>query len=114
MRFRSSVGAALGALALVLTLPTSASAADGEFAYTYAGSDGRPQTSKLTDPESRVCHTLPEVADENASPPAHSPRNRTGSTVTVFTGADCEGDYYTLRPGGQASERLKMRSALFS
>ncbi|WP_030562348.1 hypothetical protein [Streptomyces aureocirculatus] len=114
MRFRSSVGAALGALALVLTLPTSASAADGTFQYTYSGLDGRPQLATLVDPESRVCHTLPEVADEDASSPAHSPRNRTNATVTVFTEADCEGAHYTLRPGGQASERLKMRSAVFS
>ncbi|EPH40224.1 peptidase inhibitor family I36 protein [Streptomyces aurantiacus] len=114
MRFRSSAGAALGALALILTVPTSASAATGEFEYTYTGLNGMPQTAKLVDPESRVCHTLPEVADDDASNPAHSPRNRTDSTVTVFTEAECEGAYFTLRPGGQASERLKMRSAIFS
>lgn len=114
MRLRHAAAAAFGALALTVTLSASAYAADGEFGYTYIGLDGKPATAKLIDPPSRECVTLPEVADPDASEPAFSPDNRTTSTVVVFTGEDCDGAYYTLKPGGKASERLKLRSAVFS
>ncbi|MFE6667788.1 hypothetical protein ACFVFH_30055 [Streptomyces sp. NPDC057697] len=115
MRLRSTVAAALGALALIAAVPTSAGAATGDFTYVYTGLDGSAQTGFLVDPESRVCITLPEVADPASTNPAHSPLNLTGSTATVFAGPDCEGPYFTLRPhGGHASERLKLRSVVFS
>ncbi|MFI6501468.1 hypothetical protein [Nonomuraea typhae] len=92
-----------------------ASAAVGEFQYTYVGLDGSPRIGLIDDPESRECITLPEVADPGASQPAHSPRNRTTSTAVVFTEPDCEGDYFPLRPlTGRGSERLKLRSVVFS
>lgn len=47
-------------------------------------------------------------------PPAHSPRNLTKSTATVFTGLRCDGEHYTLDPGKSASSRLKLRSVVFS
>ncbi|MFJ4781373.1 hypothetical protein [Streptomyces sp. NPDC088762] len=107
--------AVFGALTLVLTVPTSASAATGEFRYTYSGLDGRPQVAVLADPPSEECITLPEVADPGASSPAHSPRNRTDETATVFTEPGCEGDYFTLRPRtGYGSARLALRSVVFS
>ncbi|MET8589338.1 hypothetical protein [Streptomyces sp. NPDC005078] len=115
MRLRSTVAAALGALALVVTLPTSASATVGFFAYSYTGLDGTPQIAELINPPSGECVALPEVADPNSSNPAGSPWNYTVSTATVFTGPDCDGDSFTLRPvGGHASERLKLRSVVFS
>ncbi|RSS73338.1 hypothetical protein [Streptomyces sp. WAC06614] len=116
MRLRTSLAAALGAFALVLTLPTSSQAAAiGEFQYSYVGLDGRTHFRILLDPDSRECITLPEVADPAASEPAHSPRNRTASTATVFTEAECEGDFFVLRPlTGRGSERLKLRSVVFS
>ncbi|MCB5183101.1 hypothetical protein [Streptomyces antimicrobicus] len=119
MRLRTSLAAALGAFALVLTLPTAATSAPaaalGEFRYTYVGIDGQPRTARLDDPQSGECVTLPEVADPDASQPAHSPRNRTTSTATVFTEPGCDGDYFTLRPlTGRGSERLKLRSVVFS
>ncbi|WP_407287321.1 hypothetical protein [Streptomyces sp. BP-8] len=106
---------ALGALALALSLPaSSAGAATGTFTYVYEDLGGGPHLGVLPDPPSRECITLPEVAPEFV-PPAHSPRNDTGSTATVFTGAHCDGDHFTLRPnGGHASERLKLRSVVFS
>ncbi|MCT9094156.1 hypothetical protein N4G70_35725 [Streptomyces sp. ASQP_92] len=76
--------------------------------------DGKTATGKLIDPPSKECVTLPEVADEDASAPAYSPDNRTKSTVVVFADEDCEGNYYTLKPGAKGSERLKLRSVLFS
>ncbi|MEU9720771.1 hypothetical protein [Streptomyces sp. NPDC047976] len=115
MRLRRASIAALGAFTLLLAVPSSASAAVGEFQYTYIGLDGQPHIRILLDPESRECVTLPEVADPNASLPAHSPRNRTTSTATVFTEPECEGDFFSLRPiVGRGSERLKLRSVVFS
>ncbi|WP_406450522.1 hypothetical protein OG782_13155 [Streptomyces sp. NBC_00876] len=115
MRFRTTAAAALGALALIVSLPGSASAADGHFTYEYTAFDGSKQTGFLFDPPSRECITLPEVADPGSSYPADTPWNHTDATATVFTGPDCDGAYFTLRPfGGHASERLKLRSVVFS
>jgi hypothetical protein len=113
MRLRSTLAAALGAATLVLTLSTSAQAAEGHFTYVFHDWHGGPQVGVLDHPRSRECITLPETRDEFA-PPADSPRNDTDATAVVFTGVDCTGDYFTLRPGGRASERLKLRSVLFS
>lgn len=114
MRLRTSVAATVGALALVITLPTSAGAAEGDFTYQHYDQAGIAQTSGLMDPQSRECITLPEVEDARSAP-AHSPRNNTNATATVFADADCEGAHFSLRPnGGHASERLKVRSVVFS
>jgi hypothetical protein len=114
MRLRNTLAAAVGAAVLVMTVPTSASAAGGEFRYTYHDQAGLAREARLVDPPSRECITLPEVADE-AVPPADSPRNDTDATATVFTNDDCSGDYFSLRPfGGRASDRLKLRSVVFS
>lgn len=114
MRFRTALAAAFGALALIVTLPTSAAAAEGQFQYTYSGLDGSPRVAVIEDPGSWECITLPEVADPDSSSPAHSPRNRTDEYALVFTGPDCDGDSFTLKPEtGYGSERLKVRSVLF-
>lgn len=115
MRLRTTVAAALGALALVVTLPGSASAAQGDFTYTYTAQDGSRQQTGLINPPSRQCITLPGAADPGRTLPADTPWNNTDATATVFTGPDCDGDYFTLRPdGGHASSRLKLRSVVFS
>lgn len=116
MRLRSTLAAALGAVALLVSLPGSASASSaavGEFHYVYTDIAGHPQPGKLVNPPSRRCITIPEAAGEYV-PPAHSPRNATKSTATVFTGPRCDGDHYTLDPGKSASSRLKLRSVVFS
>lgn len=113
MRIRSVLAAALGGGVLVLAIPAAASAATGEFSYRFHD-DGMEQVNTLVDPPSRHCITLPEVAGPD-SRPADSPRNRTDSTATVFTGPDCTGDYFSLRPfTGYGSDRLKVRSVVFS
>ncbi|MFB6810965.1 MULTISPECIES: hypothetical protein [unclassified Streptomyces] len=115
MRLRNAAVAAFGAFTLALTLPTSASAATGEFRYSYVGLDGSPQQAALVDPADWECITLPEVADPNASEPAFSPRNRTDRPATVFTEPGCEGAHFTLRAyTGYGSERLKLRSVVFT
>lgn len=115
MRLRRASVAAIGAFTLLLAVPQSASAAVGEFQYVYVGLDGHSHTRILLDPDSHECVTIPEAADPNAQLPAHSPRNRTTSTATVFTEPDCSGDYFTLRPlVGRGNENLKFRSVVFS
>ncbi|MFJ2744411.1 hypothetical protein ACIO3O_32695 [Streptomyces sp. NPDC087440] len=113
MRFRTSLAAALGALALVVTLPTSANAATGQFAFTY-NRDGKTIEATLHDPKARECIDLDEVADPSTTP-AHSPRNRTNSIATVFTDLECEGESFPLKAhSGHAGEGLKFRSVLFN
>ncbi|MFD7320426.1 hypothetical protein ACFV9D_04930 [Streptomyces sp. NPDC059875] len=114
MRLRALATTAACGLAVLFAAAPSASAAEGEFSYVHNDPSGTPHLGFLADPPSGVCLTLPEVADPWTTP-AHSPRNHTDSTATVFTGPDCEGDYFSLRPhGGHASERLKLRSVMFS
>lgn len=115
MRLRTAVAAAVGALALIVTVPASASAATGDFTYVYSGAGGSLRAGYLLDPPSRMCITLPQVADPASSQPASTPLNLTDSTAVVFTGPDCEGDHFSLRPhGGNATSRLKLRSVVFS
>ncbi|MGW6026334.1 hypothetical protein [Streptomyces sp. NPDC055099] len=115
MRLRHSLAAAAGAAALLLTLPGSAHATEGDFTYTYVDSTGEEGQATLHDPSSGECVTFDEAAREYDQPPAHSPRNRTSSYAIAFTNADCTGEQFTMRPHtGGASERLQMRSVLFS
>ncbi|TDU79731.1 hypothetical protein [Streptomyces sp. KS 21] len=114
MRLRTVVVAAASALTLLVAVPGSATAATGEFGYSYVGLDGEPRQERLLDPESDECVGIPEVADPNSSEPAFSPRNRTDAVARVFTNADCTGDHFDLRAfTGHGSERLKLRSVVF-
>ncbi|MBW5420300.1 hypothetical protein GKQ77_01775 [Streptomyces sp. BG9H] len=115
MHLRRSATAALGALALVLAAPTSASAADGQFRYTYLTEEGYEAVGFLNNPPSGQCINLHGVGSDDL-PPGHSPKNRTDATAVVFLNADCEGDvFFSLRPHtGGGSERLKVRSVVFS
>jgi hypothetical protein len=115
MRLRSVLITALGGGVLVLAAPGLAGAATGDFSYRFLDGYGIRQESTLESPPSRECITLPEVADEYGTMPADSPRNRTDATAVAFTKPDCVGDYFVLRPlTGYGSERLKLRSVLFS
>ena len=112
MRLRNAAIAAASALTLVLAVPGSASAAAGEFRYTHRDAAGERHIGWLLGPASGECVDLPEATEQN---PAYAPKNRTGSTATVFLDLDCHGDVFSsLRPGGVASERLLMRSVMFS
>ncbi|MEV0255392.1 hypothetical protein AB0H82_14195 [Streptomyces sp. NPDC050732] len=110
MRPRHTVAALLGALALTVTLPTSASATGGAFHYKFV-EDGTVRYATLHHPASPACITLPEVADDDTSKPAFAPYNDTDATAIVFEDADCGGDHWTLKPHGKpATDRLKLRS----
>lgn len=115
MRLRRAFAVALGTGVFVLAAPAIANASTGDFGYRFVDSYGIVQVSTLNDPPSRECITLPEVADASTSTPADSPRNGTNATAVVFAEPDCGGDYFSLRPlTGHGSERLKLRSVLFS
>ncbi|MEU9987817.1 hypothetical protein AB0E10_13640 [Streptomyces sp. NPDC048045] len=108
MRLRHSVAAALGALALVVTLPTSASAATGDFLYKV----GPGVPAGIADPESGRCINLFGATEQD---PAFAPENFTTSTATVFLDFDCNGDtFYVMNPGKRLGDRLKLRSVVFS
>jgi hypothetical protein len=114
MRLRSVFTAVLGAALLLVAVPASASAASGQFRYDYVTVEGYEATGFLNDPPSGQCLNLHGVGQENPEP-GYSPKNRTDAWATVFTDTDCEGDSFRLRPlTGGASERLKVRSVIFS
>ncbi|MFH9821141.1 hypothetical protein [Streptomyces sp. NPDC017230] len=110
----AAAGAAASALALLLAVSGSAAAATGQFRYSYTTADGYEAVGFLNDPASGECINLPAPGSAPGSA-SRAPRNLTDSTATVFLGADCSGDtYYTLRPGSGASDRLLVRSVVFS
>ncbi|WP_432155022.1 hypothetical protein [Streptomyces tricolor] len=110
----AAVGAACSALVLLLAVPGSASAATGQFRYTYTTAEGYEAVGFLNNPANGTCITLsPPAAEPGAA--SRAPRNLTDATATVFLDADCEGGIsYTLPPGAGASERLLLRSVVFS
>ncbi|MEU7044766.1 hypothetical protein AB0A77_27415 [Streptomyces varsoviensis] len=115
MRFRTFTAAVVSGLALLAVVPGSASAAEGQFRYTYRTAEGYEASGYLNDPGSGRCINLRGVGSD-ALPPGYSPKNRTDRTATVFLHANCVGDeYFSLRPHtGGGSERLKVRSVVFS
>ncbi|MFE5402735.1 hypothetical protein ACFQ9Z_15380 [Streptomyces sp. NPDC056580] len=110
----SALGAACSAFALLLAVPGSASAATGQFRYTYTTAEGYEAVGFLNNPTSGTCINL-TAPGSTPGTASRAPQNRTDATATVFLNADCEGDtYYTLHPGAGASDRLLPRSVVFS
>ncbi|MEW2623272.1 hypothetical protein [Streptomyces sp. NPDC048106] len=110
----AALGAACGAFALLLAAPGAASAATGQFRYSYTTAEGYEAVGFLNNPASGRCINLQGPASEPGSV-SRAPKNRTDATATVFLDADCEGDiYYSLPPGAGAGDRLLMRSVVFS
>ncbi|MBO1417142.1 hypothetical protein [Streptomyces sp. FH025] len=108
MRLRNAVLAAASAVALVLAVPLSANATEGDFRYKY----GFGLRSGLFNPPSGLCIDIPEATAEE---PAFAPENLTGSTATVYLDFDCKGDvFYVMNPGKRLGDRLKLRSVVFS
>ncbi|GAA1959443.1 hypothetical protein [Kitasatospora viridis] len=108
MRMRQAAVTAVGALALLLSAPTPAIAASGDFLYKTSSG----QEATLADPQSGVCINLDGTSEQD---PGHSPRNFTDATATVFLDTDCNGDvYYVMNPGKKLGDRLKLRSVIFS
>ncbi|WP_394437094.1 hypothetical protein [Streptomyces sp. SGAir0957] len=109
-----SLTVAAGAAVLLTAMSGSATAASGQFRYSYTTADGYEAVGFLNDPVSGQCVNLAPAASEPGAA-SRAPKNRTNATATVFLGTDCEGGtYYTLPPGKGASDRLLVRSVVFS
>ncbi|MGW9211356.1 hypothetical protein ACWGR4_30825 [Embleya sp. NPDC055664] len=107
-RLRQAAIAATGVLALMLSVPASASAATGDFFYKV----GAGTQAGLADPVSDECINLFGATE---GVPAFAPQNLTKSTATVFLEFDCDGDvFYVMDPGTKLGDRMKLRSVLFS
>lgn len=110
----AAVGAAFSAFVLLMAVPGSAAAATGQFRYSYTTAEGYEAVGFLNNPASGECVNLPAPGSAPGTV-SRAPKNHTDATATVFLDADCEGDtYYTLRPGAGASDRLLLRSVVFS
>ncbi|RZU46079.1 hypothetical protein EV284_0734 [Streptomyces sp. BK022] len=109
-----AAGAAVSAAVLLVAVPGSANAAGGQFRYSYTTVDGYEAVGFLNNPASGQCINLtPPAADPDSA--SRAPKNHTNATATVFLDADCEGDtYYVLPSGTGASDRLLVRSVIFS
>ncbi|MFI9150258.1 hypothetical protein [Streptomyces sp. NPDC053367] len=113
MRIRHTVAAVCGALALTAVLAAPADAAAGDFSYRFLAANGDVRSATLQDPLTETCVTLPEVADPGTSVPAFAPHNDTGDYALVFTGPNCTGESWLLRPHGRpATDLLTLRSVL--
>lgn len=100
MRLRTSLAAAVGAAALVMALPTSASAAKGTFtASFFAGGDA--QTVTLTDPADGQC--INAADDAGAFGVIAGAKNATDAAVTLYESDGCLGTATTLAAGGDES-----------
>lgn len=113
MRARSILLATASAVALAVFPAGAASAAQGQFTYQFYDPSSGPQRGNLTDPPSGTCIDLPEL-QPNPDEVAFRPRNGTSSTATVFLDADCEGPFFSLNPGVSTTDRLELRSVVFS
>lgn len=113
MKLRSTLGASLGALALVLSTAGSAQAAQGEFHYKYVDGFGQENTVTLHDPHSGKCINLYAVGEDDELP-GYGPHNDTDTAVTVYVGANCEGPEWRLKAHGKpAKDTLELRSVRF-
>ncbi|MEV6956612.1 hypothetical protein [Streptomyces sp. NPDC051183] len=113
MKLRNTAAAAVAALALVLSLPGSALAAQGNFSYKYVDGFGQQQKVALHDPHSGQCINLYVVGDERNTP-GYGPHNETDRAVTVYAGAGCTGAEWRLKAHGKpARDDLYVRSVRF-
>ncbi|MEU9165847.1 hypothetical protein AB0D29_36935 [Streptomyces sp. NPDC048424] len=113
MKLRNAAATAVAAFALVLSLPTSALAATGDFSYKYVDGFGLEHKVVLHDPHSGKCINLYAVGDDEVQP-GYGPHNRTDAAVIVYKGANCAGAEYRLRANGNpARDDLEVRSVKF-
>ncbi|MFE3767292.1 hypothetical protein ACFXPI_36665 [Streptomyces sp. NPDC059104] len=113
MKLRSTVGACLGALTLVLSFAGSAQAAQGNFHYKYVDGHGQEQFATLHDPHSGKCINLYPVGHDDEQP-GYGPHNDTDTAVTVYLGANCQGAEWRLKAhGNPAKDTLEVRSVRF-
>ncbi|MFE2245502.1 hypothetical protein [Streptomyces lavendulae] len=113
MNLRTTLGAGLSALALVLSMAGSAQAAQGNFTYKYVDGYGVERVVTLHDPHSGKCINLHAVGDDEEQP-GYGPHNDTDTAVTVYLGANCQGPEWRLKAHGKpAKDTLEVRSVRF-
>ncbi|MCF3105400.1 hypothetical protein IPZ58_27980 [Streptomyces roseoverticillatus] len=110
MRLRHILGTALGVLALVLSLPASAHAVDGNLHYKY-GDPQAPSEGQLNDPTANHCYNTSEL--EGHPKVAFAPYNQTGAPLAVYSKANCQGTRVTLKPGATRGNAVRFTSLLF-
>ncbi|MFF5011274.1 hypothetical protein ACFY3G_51940 [Streptomyces phaeochromogenes] len=111
MRFRHAVGAAVGALALIVTVPTSANAVDGNFFYQY-GDSANPTAGTLENPQGSECINIPEVEGKPST--AFSPKNQLpDADAMVYSEEDCSGVGTKLDPDTELGPAVKFKSVIF-
>lgn len=110
MRLRHAVGAAFGALALIVTIPTSAHATDGFFMYQY-GDSANPSSGQLENPSTAVCINIPEVEGKPGS--AFSANNDVGDTLgMIYSEEDCQGVATKIDFGAELGRDVKFKSVI--
>ncbi|MEU5772306.1 hypothetical protein ABZ819_03235 [Streptomyces venezuelae] len=111
MRLRHTVGATLGALALVLTIPTSASAGvTGTLFYKY-GDPANPKLGSLESPQALECLNIPEVEGKNDTafaPDSALPEH----DAAVYTEEYCEGTQTIVPANTKLGPEVKFKSVL--
>ncbi|MFF7203811.1 hypothetical protein [Streptomyces sp. NPDC008141] len=111
MRLRHTLGAAIGAVALIVAIPSSAHALDGSFLYQY-GDSANPTAALLEQPGAGECINIPEV--EGKSDTAFAPNNSVqGADANVYTEEDCQGTPTTLAEGTQLGPEVTFKSVYF-
>ncbi|WP_372346932.1 hypothetical protein [Streptomyces sp. KL116D] len=98
MRLRTTVPPPRRA-GLAIALPTSASAATGDFSYRVRGHGREPQSVTLHDPAGWL-HPRGRGRRPGLLRTGLRTHNDTDEWVMVFTEPDCTGDSWTLRPHG--------------
>ncbi|MEI5102066.1 hypothetical protein RB200_30550 [Streptomyces sp. PmtG] len=115
MRLRYTVGAALGALALLVTMPTSAHAADGFVFYKY-GNPALPSTwqpGQLENPPADgVCYNLPDVQGHPLWFGIGPENAMSDETLFVYTEVDCLGVRTKVDPGVHKGNNVIFKSYL--
>ncbi|MFJ6936938.1 hypothetical protein [Streptomyces sp. NPDC101132] len=110
MRMRSSVTIALGALALSVVLPGTASADTENFDYYVPGASDSAAV-RIENPDVDTCYEL-DALEEGQFP--HRLHNATGALAIVFAGENCQGEAFELAPGEErAEEEVPALSVLF-
>ena len=110
MRLRHTLGAALGALALIATLPTPAHAIPGKFLYKY-GDPASPSEAQLENPSRQACQDIPEVVDTPNS--AFAPANHVQSVAWIYTGEGCTGTKTVMEEDEEAGNDIKFKAVYF-
>ncbi|MFG2147211.1 hypothetical protein ACGFRG_23885 [Streptomyces sp. NPDC048696] len=107
MRLRHTLGAALGALVLAVSVPSSAHAVEGSFDYHY-GDPANPSNGQLLDPKVQYCYNTTELA--GTPQVAFGARNELSSTVVIYADEECTGTKTTLKPGGEVANDITFKS----